>query len=115
MGMDRWQGGQGNERKRRQWQNVVSENDPYKPHKNLSVGTSPSVFTPPPQPQLWDPPPQPPVFFGGDASLAVACRHYFLPGSVRYKIYAQSPHFFFFFLLKSNYKLLVIKICSEIK
>lgn len=106
MGMDRWQGGQGNERKRRQWQNVVSENDPYKPHKNLSVGTSPSVFTPPPQP---------PVFSGGDASLAVACRHYFLPGTVRYKIYAQALIFFFFFLLKSNYKLLVIKICSEIK
>lgn len=91
---------------------------PTNPTKTFLWGPVP-LFSiphpPPPQPQLWDPPPQPPVFSGGDASLAVACRHYFLPGSVRYKIYAQALIFFFFFLLKSNYKLLVIKICSEIK
>lgn len=86
---------------------------PTNPTKTFLWGPVPLFSLP--TPKLWDPPPQPPVFSGLAASLTVARRHYFLPGTVRYKIYAQALIFFFFFLLKSNYKLLVIKICSERK
>lgn len=77
---------------------------PTNPTKTFLWGPVPLFSLPP---QLWDPPPQPPAFPGDAASLAVACHHYFLPGTVRYKIYAQALIFFFFFLLKSNYKLFV--------